>query len=384
MFCLQLPCLGEATVGKGDVVARARQFGKLGEHVVEEERQPDAFAAALFAHQVHAVVPVAAAHQRQTVFAEFQSVFDGAHAMLVERGRLFGAIRQIIVSFLLRLDRPAFEKGNLFVEHAGVGDARDVAAGDVRQPQIVVGKMRAHAAARRGMPPMLHIAFAELMRGGAQQMLAGEGRFGMHQRHHVLQLVAESVGAAGLIKPGAAPEPAAQGLIQQPAVGHHIHGGIGRFDVHRAERSVPILPDAFERARLASARRKRWIRFCTSAAFAPDSEAKAGFPFLPVRQIEGDLHRAARIQPGADLAGKPRALQRRRLRQAAVSAERTPSDPGEGARRIVHINERDAFGELGVVVIACQQRAGLEVHLGLHVQQAFVPQVAQAPIPSSR
>jgi len=40
---------------------------------------------------------------------------------------------------------------------------------------------------------MLHIAFAELMRGGAQQMFAGQGRFGVHQRHHVLQLVAESV-----------------------------------------------------------------------------------------------------------------------------------------------------------------------------------------------
>jgi len=46
------------------------------------------------------------------------------------------------------------------------------------------------------MPPMLHIAFAELMRGGAEQMLASEGWFGMHQRHHVLQLVTESVCAA--------------------------------------------------------------------------------------------------------------------------------------------------------------------------------------------
>ena len=95
---------------------------------------------------------------------------------------------------------------------------------------------------------MLHIAFAELMRRGAQKMLAGQGRFGMHQRHHILQLVAKSEGSAGLIKSGAAPEPAAQGLIQQPAVRHHIHRRVGRFHVHRAERSLPILPDAFERA----------------------------------------------------------------------------------------------------------------------------------------
>ena len=70
------------------------------------------------------------------------------------------------------------------------------------------------------MPPMLHVAFAELMRRGAQQMLARQRRFGMHQRHHILQLVAEAKCAAGLIKASAAPETAAQGLIQEPAVGH--------------------------------------------------------------------------------------------------------------------------------------------------------------------
>ena len=63
------------------------------------------------------------------------------------------------------------------------------------------------------MPPMLHIALAKLPRGGAQQVLAGQRGFGMDQCHHVLQLVAESVGAAGLIKPGPGPEAATQGLI---------------------------------------------------------------------------------------------------------------------------------------------------------------------------
>ena len=107
--------------------------------------------------------------------------------------------------------------------------------------------MRAHAAAGRRMPPVLHVAFAELMRGGAEQMLAGEGRLGMHQRHRVLQLIAEAEGAAGLIKAGARPEPAAKRLIDQPAVGQHVDGGIGRFDVDRAERAIPKFVDAFER-----------------------------------------------------------------------------------------------------------------------------------------
>ena len=51
---------------------------------------------------------------------------------------------------------------------------------------------------------------------------------------------------------------------------------------------------------------------------------------------------------------------------------------------IVDVDECDAIGELGVVVIARQQRAGLEVHFSLHMQQAVLPQSRPTPIPSSR
>src|SRR5258708_6932064 len=136
------------------------------------------------------------------MFTELQPVFDGANAMLVERGRLLGAARQVIVRFLFRLERSTFQKGDLLIENAGVPDTRDVATGYVRQPQIVVGNAGAHSAARRWMPPMLHIAFAELIRGRAQKMLARQARCGMHERHHVLQLVSKSECSTGLIKPG--------------------------------------------------------------------------------------------------------------------------------------------------------------------------------------
>jgi hypothetical protein len=49
---------------------RRAPVGELREHVEQEERQPHAFAAAVLADQVHAVVPVAAAHQRQAVLAK--------------------------------------------------------------------------------------------------------------------------------------------------------------------------------------------------------------------------------------------------------------------------------------------------------------------------
>ncbi len=51
---------------------RRASFRELRQHVVEEEGQPDAFALAVLADQIHAVIPVAATHQGQAVGAEAQ------------------------------------------------------------------------------------------------------------------------------------------------------------------------------------------------------------------------------------------------------------------------------------------------------------------------
>ena len=182
-----------------------------------------------------------------------------------------------------------------------------------------------------------------------------------------------------MIKPRPAPEPAAQGLIQQPAVRHHIHGGIGRFHGHRAEGSIPIGPDAFE-GNAAGVRPPKTLDQMLHLPGVPtEPEAKARLPFLPVGQIERDLDRAARIQPRADVAGKAGALQRRRLRQASIPAKKLLPVPGEGAHSIADIDERNAIGKLGVVIVARQQRTGPEIHFRLHVQQALLPQIAQYP-----
>ena len=50
---------------------------------------------------------------------------------------------------------------------------------------------------------------AQLPGGGAQQVFAGQGGFGVHQGHHILQLIAKTISAAGLVKAGASPEAAA-------------------------------------------------------------------------------------------------------------------------------------------------------------------------------
>jgi len=81
---------------------RAGQPGKLGEHIVKEESQPDTFPAPQVSHPVHAVIPVATTDQRQAVPAGVQTALDGAHAMFVKRAGLFRSIRQVIGRFFLR------------------------------------------------------------------------------------------------------------------------------------------------------------------------------------------------------------------------------------------------------------------------------------------
>ena len=92
-------------------------------------------------------------------------------------------------------------------------------------------------------PPVLHIAFGKLPSCGAQQMLARHRGPAEGQRHAILQLVAKSVGPAGLIEPGPRPDAAGQRLVQQPAVQHHIHRPVGRADLHRAQEVRPVPGD---------------------------------------------------------------------------------------------------------------------------------------------
>jgi hypothetical protein len=71
---------------------QARKCGKLLEHFKQEKGQPDAFAFAVLAHQIHAVVPVAGPDQRQAVRTESEPYDNGADTVLVQAGLLFGPV----------------------------------------------------------------------------------------------------------------------------------------------------------------------------------------------------------------------------------------------------------------------------------------------------
>ncbi|EXI71310.1 MAG: hypothetical protein AW07_03753 [Candidatus Accumulibacter sp. SK-11] len=117
-----------AEFSENRIAMRSRHRGELPEHFAQEEAQPDAFSLSLHADQIHAIVPVAAPHQRQAMLAELQAAPDGAHAVFVETRRAGRAAGQIVVGVVFRVDRTAFKKVHRFIEHAGIAAARDVAA----------------------------------------------------------------------------------------------------------------------------------------------------------------------------------------------------------------------------------------------------------------
>ena len=61
------------------------------------------------------------------------------------------------------------------------------------------------------------------------------------ERHHVLKLVAKAVGAARLVARRPRPDPAREGLVEEPAIEQKVHRAIGRPHLNRAEDVIPAL-----------------------------------------------------------------------------------------------------------------------------------------------
>ena len=132
------------------------------------------------------------------------------------------------------LQRFAFEERNHLIEDRRVTGGADVMRGDERKPEKIVTDSGADAGARLWMPPVLDIAFHELPCGRAQNVVASQVWRGVHEGHHILQLITEPVSATRLIKGRTAPDSAAERLIKQPPVEQEIRGKLGCFHFDRA------------------------------------------------------------------------------------------------------------------------------------------------------
>src|SRR5271156_4873791 len=139
---------------------------------MKEKCQPNAFAFAFMADKIHSIVPVAGAHERESMCSEFKTVLNSLDAMIVKCSRDIGVARQVVIRFFIGVERTTLEETDLFVKNTRVGSDGNITARRQRQPEKIVRAAGTNTAIAGRMPPMLHVAFTELMRRAAQQMFA--------------------------------------------------------------------------------------------------------------------------------------------------------------------------------------------------------------------
>ena len=143
---------------------------------------------------------------------------------------------------------------------------------------------------------MLNVSLLKLTGRTEEKMPAHKKRFCVNKRHHVLQLVAETEGAPGLVVSAPGPKTARERLVQEPAVGQNVDGLLRRFHLHCAEGVVPVLPHRFKRA----ARRTRGKEALHQAAgvrcATPHAEREYDLVLLPGGELECNLDGRAGIQ----------------------------------------------------------------------------------------
>ncbi len=144
---------------------------------MQQPTQPDALAQSSLADAVHAVVPVATAHQRQAVPADLEAVVQRPGTVFVEGRRLSRELRLEEVFSFVRLQHGAAEERNDFGQYGRVGRRLHIVGRRVGEPDPVVRDASPHALAGVREPPMLDIAFGELPGRGPQQMGSQNSRF---------------------------------------------------------------------------------------------------------------------------------------------------------------------------------------------------------------
>ena len=202
----------------------------------------------LDADAVHAVIPVTRAHQWQAVAAKPADVSDCPVAMIGEGAGFLGNLRAAVVFLLPGPEHGGLQIGHDLVEDRQIARGQRVGRGDVGQPERVVGDPGADPPAVGRVPPVLGVALGELPGGRAEDLRLRLGRGGEGQGHHVLQLVAESVGPARLVEGRSRPDAAGDHLGEQPPIQEEVHRRVGRLDLDGREEPIPPGPDLVEGA----------------------------------------------------------------------------------------------------------------------------------------
>src|SRR5438309_11418285 len=100
-------------------------------------------------------------------------------------------LRTAVVFFLGGTENWRMQERNLLLEQGRIARHSDIMCNDQREENAIIGDACAHAATRRRMPPVLHVAFLELPGRRTHDLCPRFLRRAVDNRHCILELVAE-------------------------------------------------------------------------------------------------------------------------------------------------------------------------------------------------
>ena len=238
--------------------------------------------------------------------------------MLVHGRALARDARDHDPGVLVRRHGLGLEEGRDLVEHGSIAAFAHVASENIGQPEVRIARLgplaETGAAARRAMPPLEHVAFAELLGRVQHDLRPGQARFEQRKGQHVLQLVAITGGAAELVRTHAAEQPRRVKLVGQPGVDQPVE--VGPVCMH-LDLAQPLGP--------GGARRRKFIFSARDA-----DPRRGGKRFLPARRLRRRRWRSLSRRRAATRSRcrtRPRAVRRRARRRRS---RRSPPSRGSG------------------------------------------------------
>ena len=293
--------------------------------------------------------------------ADREAAVESSRTVVEQRTRLDGTLRLEVRVHLVREQVRSLEVRDSLVEDRHVAGDHEVPIDHVRQPDAIIGDPGSHAPTRRRMPPVLNVSLDKLACRRPQEVFPGDLALRGQQCDHVLELIAEPVGAAGLVERRPRPHPARERLVSEPAVEHDVHRAVGCAHLDRPLRVVPVARHVTER------------RLVVGSTSAPDEVdrgrgivrlAEQHDDLCPrsVGELEAGLERGARIEPRSHCPLEPvSAVQSGGPVRSAVATEELGPIGSPRGLSPAQIEEGHAVAELGVPRVTHQERVGLRV-----------------------
>ncbi len=120
------------------------------------------FRLAMLSNQIHAVIPITAAHQWQTVCTKTEAVVNRSKSVIVNRTDVVGSARQVVIRLFVRMQCPRIQERGRARPTNRCRRSYARSAECQWQPEEIIGKVGSHSASEGWVPPMLHVPLREI------------------------------------------------------------------------------------------------------------------------------------------------------------------------------------------------------------------------------